>query len=59
MEQFWIFGCLFLFATLSYTSIVSGDVEIQKEASLLEDVDINVEIRQAFEEEWQKGEKSC
>ena len=56
MEQFWIFGCLFLFTTLSYNSIVSGDVEIQKETSLLKD-DINVENRQAFEEEWQKGEK--
>jgi len=55
MEQFWIFGCLFLFTTLSYNSIVSGDVEIQKETSLLKD-DINVENRQAFEEEWQKDQ---
>ena len=55
MEQFWIFGCLFLFSTLSHTSIVSADVEIQKETSLLEDEDINAENIQAFEEEWQKG----
>ena len=57
MEQFWIFGCLFLFSTLSYTTIVSGDEEIQKETSLLEDDDINVENRQAFEEELLNGEK--